>query len=179
MATTIKDATLTTTTTDSIVLNGVTYGNTTTKTSSNSDEVYQRIMNIPAYKESGGTTTQDFVSVMSATAAPNSAGDVDFSKFQYARFTNLDDTYPIYLKINDLNGVCDTSGTVRAAYSVKIDPGSSYVTHSPIFFSKSSDIAGSDVMGSRAENSSFTAFALSLKDAGEAGCDLEVFVVTK
>ena len=66
MATTVNNSTLTTSTTDRIILNGVTYGSTTSVNSTNSDEVYNRIMTIPAYAvDNQGNMTQDFVSIVS------------------------------------------------------------------------------------------------------------------
>ena len=132
-------------------------------------------MTIPAYDETGGTMTQDFVSIVSATDAPNSAGDVDIAKFQYGRITNLDDTYPIWVKITDNI----TSGSVAATYVVQVPAGASYIAHSPTFFANARDIDAQTVENARANNRQFVVSAVAKKEAGQAGCDIEVFVVTK
>lgn len=175
MATTVNNSSLTTGTNDRIILNGVTYGSTTSVDKSNCDEVYNRIMTIPAYAESGGTMTQDFVSIVSATASPNSAGDVDIAKFQYGRITNLDDTYPIWIKVTDNIA----SGSVAAAYVVQVPAGTSYIVHSPIFFANTRDIDAQTVEKARTQNREFVISAVAAEATGQAGCDIEVFVVTK
>ncbi len=175
MATTVNNSTLTTTTSDRLILNGVTYGSTTTLEQSNSDEVYNRIMTIPAYKESGGVMTQDFVSIVSATNAPNSAGDVDINYFQYARITNLDDQYPIWIKITDNTSTV----SVGMSYVVRVPKGSSYIAYKPEFFANSRDINAQTVETARTYNSAFVVSAIADKNTGSDGVDIEVFVVTK
>ena len=175
MATTVNNSTLTTTTSDRIILNGVTYGSTTNLEQNNSDEVYNRIMTIPAYREAGGVMQQDFVSIVSATQPPNSAGDVDITKFQYARITNLDDTYPIWVKIADGTN----SVNVGACFVVRVPAGSSYITYKPEFFADTRDINAQTVEDARAYNSAFVLSAIADENTGIDGVDIEVFVVTK
>ncbi len=175
MATTVNNSTLTTTTSDRLILNGVTYGSTTTLEQSNSDEVYNRIMTIPAYRDTNGVMQQDFVSIVSATDAPNSAGDVDINYFQYARITNLDDTYPLWIKITD-----DTSSAnVNACYVVRVPKGSSYIAYKPEFFATNRDINAQTVESARTYNRAFVVSAIADKNTGTDGIDIEVFVVTK
>ena len=83
MATTVEAANLTVTVTESYSLNGVEYGNTTSKTFSSNGQVVQRIMAIPA---------QDAFTAILNFGAADDAGQVDISNYSYFRITNLDDT---------------------------------------------------------------------------------------
>ena len=178
MATTVNNSSLTTTTSDRIILNGVTYGTQTSSETSNCDEVYNRIMTIPAYAvDVQGNMTQDFVSIVSATPLPNSAGDVEFQNFRYARITNLDDRYGISIKIAD-----DTDPrTAKQVYVVTIPAGASYIVHSPRFYAGSSNITAQDIYGRTASsNRVFAVYAIAEDEETPGdGCDIEVFVVTK
>ena len=176
MATTVKDSTLTSVITDSVTLNGTTYGSTNTLSVTSIDEVYQRIMKVPAFQ----AAVQDFVSVMSASASPNSGGDVDIAQFKYARFTNLDDTYNLYLKVGNTDGVCDDTSPTKS-YCVKIPPLCSYLITSDTWFSNDGDIRGSNVTGASAwaEPSYWTVFGVGEESAGTDGIEMEVFVSTK
>ena len=173
MATTVQDATLTSVITDSVTLNGTTYGGVTTSTLTNIDEVYQRIMTIPAYVD----RTQDFVSLIAATNAPNSAGDIDVTKFSYARFTNLDDNYPVYLRVTNNDGVCDTN-PASATYVVLLNPGASFLLQDHVFLAGAGTIEGRDAINTNNHNRFFTVYALAVPEAAD-GCDLEMFVATK
>ena len=173
MATTVQDATLTSVITDSVTLNGTAYGGVTTSTLTNIDEVYQRIMTVPAYD----VGRQDFVSLIGATNAPNSAGDIDVTKFSYARFTNLDDNYPVYLRVTNNVGVCD-SANPSATYVVLLNPGASFLLQDHVFLAGSGLIEGRDVVDSNNHNRDFTVYALAVAEATD-GCDLEIFVATK
>ena len=106
MATTITPNTLTVTITESIVLNGTSYGNSVSKSYVSQGEVDQRIMNIST---SGsiifGYTTKD------------GKGDAVKDDYAYFRVTNLDDTNFIRLEVN--NGT-DT-------YFIKIKSGESFL----------------------------------------------------
>lgn len=173
MATTVQDATLKSIITDSVTLKGTTYGGVTTSSLANSDEVYQRIMTVPAYD----VGRQDFVSLIGATDAPNSGGDVDVQKFSYARFTNLDSNYPLYLKITNQNGVCDSS-TETSAYAIILNPGASFLLQDSVFLAAQGAIVGADISDATNYNRYFTVFALA--DIGATqGIDVEIFVVTK
>jgi len=69
MATTVVNSTFTSTVTDSISLNSKAYGNTNTVTISSCNEAYERILSIPAYAVE---PAQDFIPILSCTAAPES-----------------------------------------------------------------------------------------------------------
>ena len=176
MATTVTDATLTSVITDSVSLNGTTYGSTNTLSITTQDEVYQRIMKVPAFK----TSVQDFITIMSATSSPSSGGDVDIAQFRYARFTNLDDTYPLYLKVTDTNGVCDDTAPTNT-YCVKIPAGCSYLITSDTWYINEGDVRGSDVTGSAALTppAYWTVWGVGEEAALENGVEMEVFVSCK
>jgi hypothetical protein len=88
MATTITPATLTATITDSVVLNGKTYGNSNTLTIPNVNEVDERIVTVPTSE----------ITIVNYGAA-NAAGTFTRSGVVYGRFTNKDDTNFISLHI--------------------------------------------------------------------------------
>lgn len=88
MASTISNATLTVTQTETVSLNGNTYGNTNVLTVANVNEVDQRIVTIPTSE----------VDVLNYGAA-NGAGTFVRSAIAYMRLTNKDDTNFIKLHI--------------------------------------------------------------------------------
>jgi len=88
MATTVETADCTVSITESYELNGVTYGNSMTKTFSSKGQVVQRIMNV---------STSD-PAIINFGAA-DSAGYVVAADYAYFRITNLDDTNFINLSL--------------------------------------------------------------------------------
>ena len=84
MATTVLNANLTVTLTDSVSLNGQKYGNTNTLTVAEIDEVYSRVV------ELGAASGQGILK----------AADV-----KYIRITNLDDTNYVNLKVFGTNAM--------------------------------------------------------------------------
>ena len=91
MTTTISNATLTVTITESVTLNGSDQGATNTLTVSNVDEVYKRILTCPA---SNTTTIATFNS-----DAHGAANAIDIEDSKYIRVTNKDDTNAVELAI--------------------------------------------------------------------------------
>lgn len=169
MATTIKNASFTSTITDRVALNGVNYGNTNTKAISACNEVVQKIVTIP--KADG---SQDFVSLFGANLTPDTAGDVTFSEFKYARITNLDDTNSIFIQLTDQDGSAG-AGTVTAAVVFEIPAGMSFIVPSGQF-----DVAHSAALAGAAYTSS-TVFNTKMKImvlAVTADVDVEFVVVT-
>ena len=81
MATTVTAASLTVTITESYALNGVSYGNSMSKSFTGNGQVLQRIMNV---------STSD-PAVLNFGAA-DAAGQVAVADYKYFRVTNLDDT---------------------------------------------------------------------------------------
>ena len=169
MATTIKNATFTSTITDSVSLNNKNYGNTNTTTVGSCNESYERIISLPA-----ASAEQGWIPILSATAAPDGAADVTFSEFEYARFTNLDSEYPIYLRITSRAGVCGTEST-GAQFGVRVDPGMSHLISSPYFMAEeNAAIPVTAIITGEWTNTSMTVEAIGKTTV----CDLEMFVVT-
>ena len=89
MATTVTPATLTTTITESITLNGVVYDKTTTKSIA-SVAVYSSTV----HQLKASTSHINFVS-------DPTSGRFDTDDFKYMRITNLDDTNAINISLTD------------------------------------------------------------------------------
>ena len=169
MATTIKNASFTTTVTDAVTLNGVTYGNTNSKSISACNESLQKIVTIPF-----STGSQDFVSLFGANATPDSAGDVTFSEFKYARITNLDDTNSVFIQITDQDGSA-SSATPTSAIVFEIPAGMSFIVPSGQFdCSDSALVTGLSLSSSTVYNTTMKVSAVAIT----ADVDVEIFVVT-
>jgi hypothetical protein len=106
MATTVTAANCKITLTESYELNGVSYGNTTTKTLTSKGQVSQRIMELKVTNESFADT--DIINLGTA----DSAGTVVKSNYAYFRITNLDDTNSITLTV--YNGADYVYFTIKA-----------------------------------------------------------------
>ena len=180
MATTITDATFTSTITDSVSLNNKAYGNTNDNLISSCNDAYERVFHIPAAVASASIgATGNFIPILTATAAPDTSGDIRMSDMEYARFTNLDNEYPIWIQLTNNNGVCDDAASTHA-FTIKLDAGTSFILPSSQWMTGTSNIGngviltdgGKDEVGVR---SSWTVWAV----AHTATCDLEMFVVTK
>jgi len=150
MATTVTNANLTVTVTDSVTLNGQSYGNTNTLTVSSIDEVYSRVVEVPI---------SAFTSVLELGAA-SGQGILKATDVKYIRITNLDDTNYVNLKV---------FGTDTMV--IKLEAGKSFVLGGVSFDAvASADIAS----GSVSHNAAFVISA----EAQVAACDLEVFAAT-
>jgi|TARA_Y100000593_G_C4310340_1_gene338024 hypothetical protein len=88
MATTVTASTLTVTISESYTLNGVSYGNTSTKSYTSNGQVLQRILNV----STSDPAIIDF-------GASDAAGQVVVGDYKYFRITNLDDTNFITLAL--------------------------------------------------------------------------------
>tara|TARA_R100001530_G_scaffold28913_2_gene22848 strand:+ start:173 stop:616 length:444 start_codon:yes stop_codon:yes gene_type:complete len=106
MATTVTAVELTSTITESISLNGQTYGNTVTKSSEVVGNVIQRVLALP--------TSQANILLFGAN---DEAGQVVGDSIVYLRITNLDDTNYVQLNFQ----------TAAENYSVKLNALESYV----------------------------------------------------
>ena len=149
MATTVINANLTVTLTDTVTLNGQTYGNTNTLTIAEIDEVYSRVVEVPinAYTpvlELGSATGQG---VLTAT------------NVKYIRITNLDDTNQVQLKVFGTD-----------AMVIRLEAGKSFILGGVYFDADNGDIA----QGAVAYNTTFVISA----EASVAPVDLEVFAAT-
>ena len=113
MASTLTAATLVSTISESITLNGKNQGGTTTVSIPDIKSVYKRIITCPANQT---TTIATFASTVHA-----SAGAIDVEDARYIRVTNLDATAPITLAV------------VGAAslYQVSLEFGRSHVLATP------------------------------------------------
>lgn len=104
MASTVKAATLTTTITEQLTLNGHTYGNTITCSIASQGEVVQRIMNISSTE----------TSVLDLGSATDSIGTVVGDSLAYFRITNLDDTNHVFINVGvDQSGSTDGQVTFK------------------------------------------------------------------
>jgi hypothetical protein len=88
MASTVTAATATITISENLTLNGVTYGNSTSKTFASQGEVIQRIMSI-------ATTFTDIFH----TSTADGRGTIVAADWCYFRITNLDDTNFLTLRV--------------------------------------------------------------------------------
>lgn len=107
MATTVTASAMTCTITESVSLNGNTYGNTITKTTTVVGNALQRIQAI--------NTSEEDLLLFHSTA--ESAGQVVGDNMKYLRLTNLDSTNYIQVSFK----------TAGENYSIKLDAGDSYV----------------------------------------------------
>lgn len=148
MATTVTNANLTVTVTDSVSLNGQAYGNTNTLTVNSIDEVYSRIVEVPI-----GAFTP--VLELGSTGQ----GELTAANVKYIRITNLDDTNFVNLKVFGTD-----------AMVVKLEAGKSFILGGVSFDAASADIA----QGAVSHNTSFVISA----DANVAACDIEVFAAS-
>tara|TARA_R110000737_G_scaffold243090_1_gene254246 strand:+ start:362 stop:814 length:453 start_codon:yes stop_codon:yes gene_type:complete len=146
MATTVTNANLTVTVTDSVTLNGQSYGNTNTLTVSSIDEVYSRVVEVPI---------SAFTSVLELAAA-SGQGVLKATDVKYIRITNLDDTNYVNLKVFGSD-----------AMVIKLEAGKSFILGGVSFDAAAVDIA----QGAVSHNAAFVISA----EAAVAACDLEVF----
>lgn len=146
MATTVTNANLTVTVTDSVTLNGQSYGNTNTLTVSSIDEVYSRVVEVPI---------SAFTDVLELAAA-SGQGVLKATDVKYIRITNLDDTNYVNLKVFGSD-----------AMVIKLEAGKSFILGGVSFDAAAVDIA----QGAVSHNAAFVISA----EAAVAACDLEVF----
>jgi len=120
MASTVTAATATITISENLTLNGVTYGNSTSKTFASQGEVIQRIMSI-------ATTFTDIFH----TSTADGRGTIVAADWCYFRITNLDDTNFLTLRLYD--------GTDSQFF--KLEAGESFFLMSPDIDVKASGTA--------------------------------------
>ena len=154
MATTITNATLTVTLTESISLNGSEQGASNTLTIADVDEISKRIVTIP---------TAEKTIIAMGTAISN--GTFIESDVRYIRITNKDDANHVTLTFKDEG---------NSEFAVKLDKGQSFIYNG--------DLAG-DVVDTMDANGSALSLALGdLVDitaiADTAAVDLEIFVAS-
>ncbi len=145
-------ADLTTTITESVILNGATRGSSNTMLTTGIVDVLERILTCA---HSNTTTIGVF-----ATSPHTSAGAIDVENTAYVRVTNLSASDAINLAVV----------STATNYTVKVRPGGSHVLYN-----------GEDVLVAEADtNPNFTGLAdlasLQVRPAGGADCQVELFV---
>ena len=150
MATTVTDANLTVTITDSVTLNGQAYGNTNTLTVGSIDEVYSRIVEVP---------TSAFTPVLQL--GTTGQGQLTAANVKYIRVTNLDDTNYVNLKMVSNDG---------DAMVVRVNAGNSFIMGGAQFDADNADIS----QAAASHGSAFTMYA----EATVTACDIEIFAAT-
>tara|TARA_R100001443_G_scaffold105723_1_gene114855 strand:+ start:2137 stop:2604 length:468 start_codon:yes stop_codon:yes gene_type:complete len=155
MATTITNATLTVTLTESVSLNGSEQGASNTLTISNIDEISKRIVTVPA---------SEVTVIAMGTAVSN--GTFIESDVLYIRITNKDDANHVTLTFKDEN---------NSEFALKLDKGQSFIYNG--------DLAGGVVDTMDANGSALSLALADLVDitaiADTAAVDLEIFVASK
>ena len=109
MATTIQNATITIVVTETVSLNGHTYGNTNNLEIEGINEVLQKVVTVPA--DNLATLAQFSDNIY------DGSGFLDIDNVKYIRLTNLDDTNPIEFAI-----VGQSSN-----YEVRVDAGHTHI----------------------------------------------------
>jgi len=154
MTTTIANATLTVTLTESITLNGAQQGATNTKTFADIDEISKRILTV--------TTTEATIATFGIAVGQ---GTYIAANVRYIRFTNKDDTNFIMLTFKDED---------NTESRFKLDAGQSFIYNG--------DNAGGLVDTMKANGSALASGLADLyditADADTASCDLEMLIAS-
>jgi len=116
-------ATLTSTITESISLNGADRGSTNTLTVASVTQVFHRIVTCPTGQD---TTVATFASVADDSAV---SGSLDVEDVKYIRVTNLDDTNPVNLSLQVDAGEDDSAADESA--TLLLAAGRSFVMGVP------------------------------------------------
>jgi hypothetical protein len=154
MATTVTAASLMVTINESIELNGVTYGNSISKSFVEQGEVDQRIMSIASSEEA-------FTEILYLSTV-DSRGQVVVANYAYFRITNLDDANFMTLQLY----VSATS-----SYFLKLEAGESFLLMSPDM--------GVDIVGGLPALADVTRIYGIANSPEEADVDIEYVVVTQ
>ena len=152
MATKVTPSTLTVRVSESITLNGVSYGGANTFTKSSCGQVDQRIMNV----------VHDANTEIASFGAADLKGGVVAANLKYFRITNLDDTNFISVIIYD------SGAGIEAA--LKVEPNSSFFFTTDDFYAN--DDSAVDFAGTL-----IGAESIYLR-ADTAACDVEYIIVT-
>jgi len=113
-------ATLTSTITESITLNGQDRGSTNTLSIGSITQVFHRIVTCPA--------NQDTTVAMFQTEEHTSDGAIDIEDTKYLRITNLDSTNEVVLSLQTSN---DEDGTADGSTSILLEAGRSFIMGAP------------------------------------------------
>ncbi len=116
-------ATLTSTITENITLNGADRGSTNTLSVASVTQVFHRIVTCPTGQD---TTVATFASTADDSAV---SGSLDVEDVKYIRVTNLDGTHPINLSLQVDAGENDTAADESA--SILVAAGRSFIMGVP------------------------------------------------
>jgi hypothetical protein len=158
MATTLTAATMTVKITESISLNGVAQGASSTKTYASIAEISKRILTI--------TTNEATIATFSGAVA--SSGHFNDSAVRYMRFTNLDDTNFLTLTFRNQD---------NDEVAIKLDAGQSFIWNAD----NSGGMVGIFNATQDADAASDTALGSVTNiqaDANTGNCDLEMFIAS-
>tara|TARA_R100001530_G_C4207555_1_gene126451 strand:+ start:21 stop:476 length:456 start_codon:yes stop_codon:yes gene_type:complete len=150
MATTVTAASLSVAITESITLNGVDRGSTTTATIASIGEVSSRIMSI--------TNAENGTEIISISTAAG-VGTYDKTAVKYLRITNLDDTNYILLQFTDSSS---------HHWELKLEAGKSIILGDTSSIDDQADI----------DNFSASAIAKVIAKADTAAVDIEIYIAS-
>ena len=156
----ITAATLTTTVTDSITLNGTTYGNTVTKTHGSVKDVFQRTISVPL-------TETILYSTVTGTDTGSIAGAFDEDGIKYMRVSNIDTNF-IHLHFEMVGG---------DEMHYKLEGGKSFIlnTHNGCMETEN---AGADLTPTNAISATNGSIKTVTATAFSAVVDVELFVAS-
>ena len=150
MATTVTAASLSVAITESITLNGVDRGSTTTATIASIGEVSSRIMSI--------TNAENGTEIISISTAAG-VGTYDKTAVKYLRITNLDDTNFIVLQFTDSSS---------HHWELKLEAGKTIMLGDTSSIDDQADI----------DNFSASAIAKVIGKANSAAVDIEIYIAS-
>ena len=117
-------ATLTSTITESISLNGADRGSTNTISIASVTQVFHRIVTCPADQDTTVATFASTVDDSTGADGSNSVGSLDVGDVKYVRVTNLG-TQPVNLSLQVETGSSDTAADESA--TILIEAGKSFI----------------------------------------------------
>ena len=119
-------ATLTTTITEALTLNGKDRGSTNTLTVAGINDIYHRIITCPA--ADGGISGTTLVKFSQAVNTVDGAAALDLDHVKYIRVTNLDSSNPVTLSLQVSN---DEDGAADFSSSILLEAGKSFLMGTP------------------------------------------------
>ena len=158
MTTTIANATLTVTLTESLTLNGTQQGASNVKTFADIDEISKRILTI--------TTNEATIATFSGAVA--SAGHYNDSAVRYMRFTNKDDTNFLTLTFRNQD---------NDEVAIKVDAGQSFIWCGDNANGMSS-VFNATQDADAASDTAFGSLTNIQADANTATCDMEMLIAS-
>ena len=124
MATTISNATMTVTITESVSLNGTQQGGTNSFSISSVDEVYKRILTCPA--------NVDTTILRTGVSADVTDSSLDIADCKYIRVTNKDDTNSVNLNLQiDVTESGSGASAANETATILLAAGESFIMGTP------------------------------------------------